>query len=176
MKGRILSYSVQANSGEISGDDGNRYVFTGQDWQETQLPQRGMFVDFVAEGDKATSVYAALPDTGAATAASTTPPHLGNTPAAGTPPNVGNAAAIPVGSKSKTTAGILALLLGVFGIHKFYLGYAGPGILVLLVGVFTCSIAWIITGPIALIEGILYLTKTDEEFDRIYVQGSRSFF
>ncbi len=60
--------------------------------------------------------------------------------------------------KSKTTAGILALLLGSFGIHKFYLGKAGMGVLYLL-------FCWTyIPGIIAFIEGIQYLTANDENF------------
>ena len=59
MKGRILSYSVQTNSGEISGDDGNRYTFAGQEWKESQPPARGMYVDFTATESEATSIYLA---------------------------------------------------------------------------------------------------------------------
>ncbi|MDE6513340.1 MAG: NINE protein [Muribaculaceae bacterium] len=60
--------------------------------------------------------------------------------------------------KSKTTAGILALLLGGFGVHKFYLGKSGMGILYLV-------FCWTyIPGLIALFEGISYLTKSDEDF------------
>jgi TM2 domain-containing membrane protein YozV len=65
--------------------------------------------------------------------------------------------------KSKTTAGILGILVGGFGIHKFYLGKIGLGIVYLL-------FCWTgIPSLIGLIEGILYLTKTDEEFQRKYV-------
>lgn len=75
------------------------------------------------------------------------------------------------GSKSKTTAGILAILLGGLGIHKFYLGYTGVGILHILL-IFLCGISALI----ALIEGIIYLTKSDEEFDALYVRGNKSLF
>lgn len=162
MKGRILSYSVQTNSGEISGDDGNRYTFVGQEWQESQPPARGMYVDFATEGNQATGVFRALEDLGAASA-----------PAS---PNVGAAAPGSPGTKSKTAAGVLGILLGGLGIHKFYLGYTGPAILFLLLFVFTCGLAGIFTGIIGLIEGIIYLTKSDEEFEEIYVRGRRGFF
>ncbi|WP_240421094.1 TM2 domain-containing protein [Paenibacillus periandrae] len=67
--------------------------------------------------------------------------------------------------KSKTTAGILAILLGSLGVHKFYLGKIGLGIVYLL-------FCWTgIPGLIGLIEGILYLTKTDEEFQSKYVNA-----
>ena len=60
--------------------------------------------------------------------------------------------------KSKTTAGILGILLGGLGIHKFYLGKAGMGILYIL-------FCWTyIPALVGLIEGIIYLTQTDEKF------------
>ncbi len=77
-------------------------------------------------------------------------------------------------------AGLLAIFLGGIGIHKFYLGYAKEGVIMLLVsligGVITVGIASIIVGVIALIEGIMYLTKTDEQFEDIYVQGRKGWF
>jgi TM2 domain-containing membrane protein YozV len=64
----------------------------------------------------------------------------------------------PVGAKSKTSAGIFAILLGGLGVHKFYLGQTGMGILYLL-------FCWTgIPSVIGLIEGILYLTMSDQEF------------
>jgi TM2 domain-containing membrane protein YozV len=64
--------------------------------------------------------------------------------------------------KNKIIAGVLAILLGGLGVHKFYLGNLGQGIIYLL-------FCWTgIPGIIGLIEGILYLVKTDEEFDRLY--------
>jgi TM2 domain-containing membrane protein YozV len=60
--------------------------------------------------------------------------------------------------KSKTTAGILALLVGGLGIHKFYLNKAGLGILYIL---FSWTFVPLI---ISLIEGIVYLTQSDEAF------------
>jgi TM2 domain-containing membrane protein YozV len=60
--------------------------------------------------------------------------------------------------KSKAAAGILAILLGGIGVHKFYLGKAGLGIVYLL-------FCWtFIPGIIALIEGIIYLTQDDATF------------
>ncbi|WP_336136216.1 TM2 domain-containing protein [Natronomonas amylolytica] len=67
------------------------------------------------------------------------------------------------GSKDRATAGILAILLGWIGAHKFYLGETGMGILYL------CFFWTGIPAIVGLIEGILYLTKTDEEFQRQYV-------
>ena len=57
--------------------------------------------------------------------------------------------------KSKLAAGLLAFFLGGLGIHRFYLGYTGIGIAMLLITVLTCGYGGIITGPWALIEMIL---------------------
>jgi TM2 domain-containing membrane protein YozV len=65
-------------------------------------------------------------------------------------------------SRNKTTAGIFALLLGGLGIHKFYLGQTAAGIVYLLF-FWTC-----IPALISFIEGILFLTMSDEAFDQRY--------
>ena len=56
--------------------------------------------------------------------------------------------------------------------HKFYLGYSGAGIIQLLVTFVTCGIA----GVIPFVEGIMYLTKSDEEFIEIYQVGQKEWF
>ena len=77
-------------------------------------------------------------------------------------------------TKSKIAAGIFGILLGALGIHKFYLGYTVAGIVHLVLTLL------IITSPISsiigLIEGILYLVKTDEEFHDTYVANRKSWF
>jgi len=60
--------------------------------------------------------------------------------------------------KSRTTAGILGILLGGLGIHKFYLGKAGLGIVYIL-------LSWtFIPALVGFIEGIIYLTQDDATF------------
>ena len=76
----------------------------------------------------------------------------------------------------KIPAGICGVLLGAFGIHKFILGYTGAGLIMLLVTILTCGIAAFPIWVIGLIEGIIYLTKPDEEFVRIYMDGRREWF
>lgn len=71
--------------------------------------------------------------------------------------------AVSSSSKDRTTAGILALLLGGIGAHKFYLDETGLGVLYL------CFSWTLIPALVGFIEGLLYLTKTDEEFQRQYV-------
>jgi TM2 domain-containing membrane protein YozV len=78
----------------------------------------------------------------------------------------------PYRSEKKITAGILGILLGGFGVHKFYLGYTKAGIIQLVLGIVTCGVA----GIVGFIEGIIYLTKSDEEFDRTYVQNQKEWF
>src|SRR4051812_33025842 len=64
--------------------------------------------------------------------------------------------------KDKTTAGVLGILLGGIGAHKFYLGQTGAGIMYLL-------FCWtMIPGIIGLIEGITYLTMQQQTFDVRY--------
>ena len=61
------------------------------------------------------------------------------------------------GENKKVLAGVLAILIGSLGIHKFVLGYNKEGI-------------------IPFIEGIIYLTKSDEEFYNTYQVGKKAWF
>ena len=84
------------------------------------------------------------------------------------------------GENKKMLAGILAIILGALGIHKFILGYQKEGIIMLVVtlvvGFFTCGIGASLMGLIGLIEGIIYLTKSDEEFYNTYQVGKKHWF
>ncbi len=73
-------------------------------------------------------------------------------------------------------AGIFGILLGALGIHKFILGYTSQGIIMLLVSVLSLGILSAIPSIIGLIEGILYLTKSDEEFYQTYIAEKRPWF
>lgn len=79
-------------------------------------------------------------------------------------------------ASKKLPAGILGILLGAFGIHKFVLGYTGAGLTMLLVTVLTFGLGGIVMGIIGLIEGIMYLTKSDEEFVATYVDAQKTWF
>ena len=79
----------------------------------------------------------------------------------------------------KLLCGILAIVIGWLGIHKFLLGYKNEGIIMCVVGVagyFLCGIPTIAVGIVGLIEGITYLTKTDAEFEQIYMIGRKPWF
>lgn len=110
-------------------------------------------------------------------------PPLGSTP----PPGFDRDRA----SRLKVMAGVFGLLLGGFGIHKFIIGATVPGIIMLAVTLLgTClfvGVGWALIGlpcgfgpaamgVIGFVEGILYLTKSDEDFNRIYLVGKRGWF
>lgn len=76
----------------------------------------------------------------------------------------------------KIAAGICGILLGAFGIHKFVLGYTVTGILMLAVTLATCGFGASVMSIIGLIEGIIYLTKSDEEFKETYLDNKRNWF
>jgi TM2 domain-containing membrane protein YozV len=116
------------------------------------MPMRGMTVDFDVEGNLAKAVYVAIGSTA-------------------------------TGSKNKLAAGLLAIFLGSLGIHKFYLGLTGPGLAYLLINTIGFAVTWlllyipnIILAIMALIEGIIYLTKSDEEFEQLYVVQKKKWF
>ena len=78
----------------------------------------------------------------------------------------------PFQENKKIASGILAILIGSLGIHKFYLGYTTEGIIQLILSIVTCGLA----GIIPFIEGIIYLTKSDEEFYQTYQVGKKAWF
>ncbi len=184
MNGQLLDYSVQTNSGLITGDDGNRYNFVGTEWKDQAIPNRGMRVDFEAQGSDAVAIYRAMPAPGAG--------------------GLGGALEGVMGSeKTKVIAGLLGIFLGWAGVHKFYLGIKKPAIIQLTVGGGGLVLAMIVgsifialgmfgigavigllmyvvgyaaltaAGLLGLVEGIIYLTKSDEDFQSIYVTGQK---
>jgi hypothetical protein len=183
MNGQILDYSPQTNSGLIAGDDGNRYNFVGAEWKDQAVPNRGMRVDFEAQGSDAVAIYRAMSASGA---------------------GIGGALEGVMGSdKTKVLAGLLGIFLGWAGVHKFYLGIKRPATIQLAVGGGGLVLALIVAniflalgifgigvfiglllyavgyialmsaGILGLVEGIIYLTKSDEDFQSIYVTGQK---
>jgi TM2 domain-containing membrane protein YozV len=74
-------------------------------------------------------------------------------------------------SGQKLTAGLLAILIGWTGAHRFYLGDTVGGLIRLLVLNLVCM-----GGIIGLIEGIIYLTKSDEDFYQDYIVDQKGWF
>ncbi len=91
-----------------------------------------------------------------------------------------------MGQEKKMLAGILGILLGGFGVHKFVLGYTTEGLIILGVAVATWVLVIISCGflfflpmiphVIGLVEGIIYLTKPDEEFAQTYLVNKKPWF
>ena len=75
-----------------------------------------------------------------------------------------------VGQK-KLVAGLLGILLGGLGIHRFYLGDTTGGILRIVANV-ACGAGAVI----GLIEGIIYLTKSDADFKQTYLVEKKAWF
>lgn len=147
MKGNILEFNEESRLGIISGDDGNRYNFGISDWKGHSLPKAGNKVDFSINGENAEAIYAQTPVTSS--------------------------------SSKKITAALFAFFLGSLGAHKFYLGYTKQGIIMLvifLLGFILLGIPSLVIGVIAFIEFILYLVKSDEEFEKTYIIGRKNWF
>ncbi len=79
-------------------------------------------------------------------------------------------------NQKKVLAGVLGILLGALGIHKFVLGYTTAGLIMLLVTLLTCGFGGCIMSIIGLIEGIIYLTTPDGKFAETYIQNQRAWF
>lgn len=150
MQGKILAYEFETRKGVISGSDGVRYDFSGDDFKaEGSVPRVGGTVDFDAQDNAAVSIY----------------PVASDNPLAG--------------DKNKIVAALLAFFLGMLGVHKFYLGKTTAGIIMLIcgtIGWILIAIPPIIVGIIAFIEFIIYLTKSDQDFHDQYVVGNKAWF
>ncbi len=72
------------------------------------------------------------------------------------------AAPAPTTTKNKTSAALLALFMGGIGIHKFYLGRPGMGVLYLL-------LCWtLIPALVAFVEALVLFGMSEAEFARKY--------
>jgi len=148
MKGKVLDFNIQNSAGVISGEDGQRYNFTSSEWKSDKNPEANQSVDFSIDGENANGIY--LLQT-----------------------------AVSKEGKSKIAAALLAFFLGGFGIHKFYLGCNTAGIIMLVAflgGFILLGIPTIIIAIIAFIEFIMYLVKSDGEFQEIYVNNKKCWF
>ncbi|MEQ1821181.1 MAG: NINE protein [Fimbriimonadaceae bacterium] len=95
------------------------------------------------------------------------------------PPPPTGPAPVAAAKKDKVVAGILGILLGGLGIHGFYIGNIKMGVIILVIGlvggVVTCGLGYGVAGTIGLIQGILYLVASEEDFQSKYVVGQQWF-
>ena len=145
MRGQVLGVDVRSGDGLIAGDDGDRYTFRPDDWAHKGEPSIGAAVDFEPEGRAARNIFP-LRDTAVAV-----------------PPPV---ATEPHNDRNKIVAAVLAFFLGTLGIHRFYLGRTGSGVLMLVLSITVVGL--IVTGPWALIDAVRYLMMSDREFAARY--------
>lgn len=89
---------------------------------------------------------------------------------------IGTPAQTPSSPPNKVTAGICGILFGCLGIHKFILGYQTAGCIMLGITVATCGYGALVFAPIGLIEGVIYLTKSDQDFLNTYVVNKKEWF
>ena len=73
--------------------------------------------------------------------------------------------------KSRLAAGLFAIILGTLGIQYFYCGKTAGGIICILLSLVTCGF-W---GIITLIQGILMIVMSQQEFEQKYVYSSSTF-
>jgi TM2 domain-containing membrane protein YozV len=86
-------------------------------------------------------------------------------------PTVGGPVGAPTESK-RILVGIMGLIFGALGVHRFMLGDTKGGLIRIGISVVTCGVG----GYVGVIEGIIYLTKSDEEFERMYVVEKKAWF
>lgn len=146
MRGQILGVDRTSGDAQVTGEDGRRYRFRRDDWADTLAPAVGAMVDFDVADGRAISVYR-VPGT--------------------VPVASGHAAhGTRRTQRNKIVAALLAFFLGVFGIHRFYLGRKASAIVML---VLTCTFfGLVITGIWAFVDFIRYLVMDDAEFDARY--------
>ncbi|TPG18458.1 TM2 domain-containing protein [Sphingomonas koreensis] len=143
MRGQVLGVDRQTGEGQISGEDGQRYTFRPGDWNDQIGPAIGALIDFDIDGRLAKRIYH----------------QPGTMPAVAAPPR-------RTGGKNKYVAAVLAFLFGVLGVHRFYLGRTGSGILMLVLTITVVGLA--ITGLWALIDTIRYLVMSEDDFAARY--------
>ena len=156
MRGQILAYVADKEMGLIATAEGQRLSFRTADWMEVIPPERGMAVECVAlDAHRASQVQLALPE---AVAAPPAPQPLAQRP------------------KRKPVLTLLALFLGYYGAHRFYMGAWGWGLVQLLglpvlVGILFALLpplgVLLLLGAIVftIVEYVRYIWMSDAEFD-----------
>jgi len=145
MRGQVLGVDTRTGDGIVSGEDGRRYSFRPADWAARGEPAIGMEVDFETKESRALSIFPV--------------------PGASPPPALPDSAPART-DRNKYVAAILAFLLGPLGVHRFYLGRVGTGILMLIL---SCTVIGLfLSVPWALIDMVRYLAMPEREFAARY--------
>lgn len=76
----------------------------------------------------------------------------------------------------KTTVGLCAIFLGWLGVHKFMLGYTLEGAILLCITVLSVGNLLSISVLIGIVEGVIYLRKSDINFHKKYVAAKKGWF
>lgn len=156
MRGQVLGVDTRTGDGIVSGEDGRRYAFRPADWAARGEPAVGMEVDFEVHENRALTIF---PVPGAT--ASTVPAAFG--------PEPDRSDRNDRNDRNKLIAALLAFLVGPLGIHRFYLGRVGSGIVMLLL---SCTVIGLFaTVPWALIDMIRYLVMTEGDFAERYARS-----
>lgn len=151
MEGVILGVDEQKAEAAVKTNDGKRYYFPLSEWKGSFHPQANMKIDFDVQDGGAVAVFPVGTTSGFSS--------LGG----------GSISAFNSAEKSKITATLLALFLGGFGGHKFYLGSWGWGIVYLV-------FCWTyIPAIFAVIEMIRYIVLKDDEFQKKVAQLNSPF-
>ena len=148
MRGQVLGVDMRRGEGIVAGDDGRRYAFKPDDWAHKGEPAVGMYVDFETQDNRALSLF---PVPGTVTAAATTRPLAEEN------------------GRNKFVAALIAFFFGPLGLHRFYLGRTGSGIVMLVLSLTVAGL--LVTVPWALIDMIRYLIMSDREFAERYARG-----
>jgi len=200
--GRIINYNADTKSGLVESEQSESYSFSGEVWGGSNLPYSGQLVEFETFWTFADSVFPAqdtrVPGIFEASikilkAAQDILQSMGSERSSA--PRSGKIHTEKTGSdkvhsdKNKIVAFFLALFLGMYGAHKFYLGYVIPGLihlaaLVLAILLITVNDAFMTIGSILTalmylvpsIEAWIYLFTSKKRFRVKYIESRHPWF
>jgi len=154
MRGQVLGVNLKTGEGQVAGDDGRRYTFLPEDWAHRGEPAVGATVDFETADTRAINIFPLPTVAGGAIQ----PAYAAPTPAP----------AAPTSDRNKWIAAVLAFIFGPLGIHRFYTGRTGSGIVMLILSITVVGL--LVSVPWAWIDMIRYIVMGDREFAHRYAR------